>query len=338
VKELTIVTDHLNLKYFTKKQKLSERQIRWAEILSRYNFKIEYRPGKLAITPDTLSRREQDMPADAEDDRLKGREIQLLQGTKRALRINRIGLLGPDQAATTVKAGFTSNADADGGGEEVPEGNEPPINPFEEDPLRSLWDTGLQNNARYYLIREAVRKGARQLPSAWGLSVMLSECSLDDDQRLCWRDRIWVPHHEPLRTRIIQTMHDSALSGHPGKDTLKALISRTFYWPGLSQDVRRFVKNCDVCGRINIWRDKKRGLLKPLPIPQRMWAEISLDFITDLPPTRIRNLTNLLVITDRLSKGVILEPMKEITSETTAAALITGLIRHHGLPRAIVSD
>lgn len=167
---------------------------------------------------------------------------------------------------------------------------------------------------------------------------MLSECSLDDDQRLRWRDRIWVPHYEPLRTQIIQAMHNSTLSGHPGRDTLKALISRTFYWPGLSQDVRRFVKNCDVCGRVNIWREKKRGLLKPLPIPQRIWAEISLDFVTDLPPTRSKNLTNLLVITDRLSKNVILEPIKDITSESTAIMLVTGLIRHHGLSRAIVSD
>ncbi|CEJ95270.1 Putative Pol-like protein [[Torrubiella] hemipterigena] len=40
VASFTIQTDHLNLRYFMKKQLLSERQARWAEILSRYNFTI----------------------------------------------------------------------------------------------------------------------------------------------------------------------------------------------------------------------------------------------------------------------------------------------------------
>jgi transposase InsO family protein len=45
-----------------------------------------------------------------------------------------------------------------------------------------------------------------------------------------------------------------------------------------------------------------------------------------------------MVVTDRLSKTVILESMREITAEATAAALLRILIRHHGIPRAIVSD
>ncbi|MGC0591399.1 Ty3/Gypsy family RNase HI domain-containing protein, partial [Salmonella enterica] len=73
VKSFTILTDHLNLRYFMKKQQLSERQARWAETLSRYNFVIQYRPGKLATIPDALSRREQDMPENASDERLRER-------------------------------------------------------------------------------------------------------------------------------------------------------------------------------------------------------------------------------------------------------------------------
>ncbi|KJZ70640.1 hypothetical protein HIM_09960 [Hirsutella minnesotensis 3608] len=85
VKSFTVWTDHLNLRYFTKKQQLSERQARWAETLSRYNFTIKHRPGKEAVVPDALSRREQDMPHSAEDDRLRGRFVQLLQRNKGGL-------------------------------------------------------------------------------------------------------------------------------------------------------------------------------------------------------------------------------------------------------------
>src|SRR6185437_10881301 len=46
----------------------------------------------------------------------------------------------------------------------------------------------------------------------------------------------------------------------------------------------------------------------------------------------------ILVITDRLGKGVIFIGCPDMTAETMAQVLITHVIRHHGLPRAITSD
>jgi transposase InsO family protein len=61
-----------------------------------------------------------------------------------------------------------------------------------------------------------------------------------------------------------------------------------------------------------------------------------MDFVTDLPPCDGR--TNLLVITDRLSKGVILELMAEITVEVVAEVFLYTFYRRHGIPVCIVSD
>ena len=41
---------------------LSRRQARWSEFLSRFNFKIVYRPGKAGVKPDALTRRSGDLP------------------------------------------------------------------------------------------------------------------------------------------------------------------------------------------------------------------------------------------------------------------------------------
>ncbi|KAM4057637.1 reverse transcriptase (RNA-dependent DNA polymerase) [Hirsutella rhossiliensis] len=300
VKSFTVLTDHLNLRYFTKKQQLSERQARWAETLSRYSFTIKHRPGKEAVVPDTLSRREQDMPHSAEDDRLQGRRVQLLQRNKGGL-------------VTKVKSGYVTKGDTDQPDDATTDQDDSIENPFSDPELQKLWDEGVKHN-RYWLI-QAVQQGERRLPSHWGLPVMLSECSIDDGQRLCWRERIWVPNHEPLRTRLMQETHDSTLAGHPGRDMLKSLLSRKFYWPGLDSDVRQF---------------KRRGLLKPLPIPDRIWSELSIDFSNGS--------TNLMVVTDRLSKSVVLESLKDITAETTARALLRNVVQHHGVPRAIVTD
>ncbi|KAJ6436948.1 retrovirus polyprotein [Purpureocillium lavendulum] len=326
VKSFAVLTDHLNLRYFTKKQPLSERQARWAETLSRYNFTIVHRPGKDATVPDALSRREQDMPHSAEDERLRGRRLQLLQPTKGG------GLV------TIVKSGYVSKGDADQPGDATAEQDESVENPFTEPEVQELWKEGLKQHNRYWLIRKAVQEGERRLPSQWGLPVMLSECSIDAGQRLCWRERIWVPNYEPLRTRLMQETHDSALAGHPGRDMLKSLLARRFYWPGLDTDARQFVRNCDVCGRSNVWREKRRGLLKPLPIPERIWSELSIDFVTDLPLTKSNGSTNLMVLTDRLSKTVVLESLKDITAETTARALMRNVLQHHGIPTAVVTD
>lgn len=46
----------------------------------------------------------------------------------------------------------------------------------------------------------------------------------------------------------------------------------------------------------------------------------------------------MMVITDRLSKGVILEAIKDTTAETVAKWFVSTYYRQHGLPRAVVSD
>ena len=84
------------------------------------------------------------------------------------------------------------------------------------------------------------------------------------------------------------------------------------------------------------WRERRRGFLKPLPIPDRLWREISVDFITDLPESE--KCTNLMVITDRLGKGIILEPMRTIEAKDVARVFLRIFYRQHGLPTAIVSD
>ena len=43
------------------------------------SFRIQHRPGKLNAASDALSRGEQDIPVDADDQRLKDRELQLLK-------------------------------------------------------------------------------------------------------------------------------------------------------------------------------------------------------------------------------------------------------------------
>ena len=306
----TILTDHKNLEPFGTKKILNERQVRWMEILSPLKFILKHRPGRASVVPDALSRREQDIPQNTADSRIASRNQVLLQ---------------PRLWVSTIKAGDLSC-------------------PFPDEPLLSnLWDQALTDRncaENYFKAYTAVKNQERQFPKELELRLTIGECYVSENKILYFRDRIWLPSFEPLTTAIIQTVHDSYLSGHPGRDATISLVSRKFFWPGSSQDVRRFVKNCDVCGRTSIWRDKKKGLLKPLPVPNQIWREISMDFITGLPDSGPDKTNILLVITDRLSKGIILIPIsrKFFDAEGLAKVFLQYYVPHHWIPKSIVSD
>jgi hypothetical protein len=369
VKRFKIITDHKNLEYFMTTRSLSERQVRWSHFLSQFTFTIAYRPGKLGGLPDALTRREQDLPEGQEDERLTYRRQQLLKEhqcedgvipeeiarvnavqTRRRARGQAVGHSSPDATTSQEQAPPEGQA-VDCNGDEVlvllgdgcgprpgptaSPGEDPPATRPEGPALEDLWTTALETDTVYQKLVQALREGAPRFPTELGIRVSVSDCALMNDQ-LTYRNRRWVPEREPLRTGLIQRMHDSPLSGHPGKEGTLFLMRREYFWPGMDADVKRFIRNCRSCGRNTVWRDRRKGLLKPLPIPEQKWQEISIDFMVDLPESE--GCTNLLVIVDRLGKGIELVPMKDITSESLARAMIDRVIGYHGLPRAITSD
>ena len=53
---IDVVTDHQNLQYFSTTKILTRRQARWSEFLSAFNLVIHFRPRKLGMKPDALTR------------------------------------------------------------------------------------------------------------------------------------------------------------------------------------------------------------------------------------------------------------------------------------------
>ncbi len=313
-----ILTDHRNLQYFMTRRQLTERQSRWAGQLASFDFELRYRKGSLNTAADALSRREQDRPRDFDDEREQGRCLQLIpeQALRRSDPLPRVRrLMIPRVPGTAV---------------------------FASDPeLQELWDQAVKDDAIYRRAYAAVATKERSFPARLSLKVGIDECRIVGEGPLTFRDRIWIPSKGEectLRTRIIQKAHDSPISGHPGRDNTLAILTRQFFWPGMGKDVRRFVRNCDGCNGGHIWRQAKRGLLKPLPIPQRIHSDLAMDFITDLPPTGPEGAQNMWVITDRLGKNTTLERMETMEAEACAERFLQCHYRFHGFPRSIVSD
>jgi len=66
-----IWTDHKNLEYFMKLQNLTRRQACWALFLSRFDFTLHHKPGKLSTKPDALSRRADHFKSNADDNQAR---------------------------------------------------------------------------------------------------------------------------------------------------------------------------------------------------------------------------------------------------------------------------
>lgn len=69
-------------------------------------------------------------------------------------------------------------------------------------------------------------------------------------------------------------------------------------------DIKKFVKECDVCQRIKSKTSVPAGLLHPLQIPTTPWTDVSLDFIEGLPKSQ--GFEVILVVVDKLPSMFIL--------------------------------
>jgi hypothetical protein len=81
------------------------------------------------------------------------------------------------------------------------------------------------------------------------------------------------------------------------------------------------------------------GLLQPLPVPDRPWSHISVDFVTGPPPMGPLQFDTITVFEDRLTKMVHYVPCVEKLSASHFAQLfLANVFRLHGLPLHIVLD
>ncbi|KAK3569925.1 hypothetical protein QTP86_007485 [Hemibagrus guttatus] len=143
--------------------------------------------------------------------------------------------------------------------------------------------------------------------------------SLDDDIRAATEEepappggpdgKAYVP--TSLCLSLLDSVHASPRSGHPGRQQTLSLLKERYWWPNMAKDVTRFVRGCPVCAMVSTSRrllrvNWYRSLFRAAPGP--IWA-CKLILLKGLPKT--------------------LE---------TAEALFSNVFRHFGIPEDIMSD
>ena len=106
---------------------------------------------------------------------------------------------------------------------------------------------------------------------------------IEKDGLQYYANRLSLPENEALQTEIGQGCHDSLVAGHFGHEKTIEIVTRDFYWKGLADWIRDYVRSCDEYQHSKSPRHAKYGLLQPLEVPYAAWSSISTDFITQLP-------------------------------------------------------
>jgi hypothetical protein len=287
-----ILTDHKNLEYFMTAQSLTRRQARWSLFLSRFNFILKHRPGKLSAKPDALSRRPDHHP---------GKEDN--QGQI---------LLKPSYfiSKATQRGHMRIAADK-------------PL-------LQRIRDSSLQDQQVTEALNLLHTKGPRQLRKG------LEEWNVED-RLILYRGKVYVPKDDAIRRDLVKLHHDTLQAGHPGRWKTYELLSRNYWWPGMSTYVDKYVDGCESCARNKNFPQKRMGLLQPNEVPNRPWGIVTCDFITKLPDSR--GFSAIMVAVDRLTKMAHFIPTTDnVNAETAAQLYMKRVFRQHGTPDKVITD
>ena len=130
--------------------------------------------------------------------------------------------------------------------------------------------------------------------------------------------KVYVSKDKELRAEVIWLYHNVPAAGHGGKWKIVELVTRNYWWPGVTRDVGKYVEECDVCQRIKNRTEELAEKLKLSKVLEKLWTHLMVDFITKLPVVAEKDA--ILVVCNRLSKMMY---FVATTEGTSAEGLVT---------------
>lgn len=347
-----VLTDHEALRSFMTTKVLNRRQMRWAEVLAAYDFHIQWRRGK-DNPADGLSRRPDYMGA--EDAPTENILTTLLE--KRVLEDQETQADHLRVAGDLVVGALTRAMVQDSRDPTESVYNVVTLPPSEARSADNPGEVGQQSAG----LRIRSDSRARRLKELQALDAWCTEAQWkrapggkisqgvfkgtwsEDPAGIVRRNgAAYVPRDPATRQEILRVNHDDPWQGgHFGRTRTYTTIARHYWWPQMRSDINAYVASCDICQRMKVPRHKPYGKLKPLPRPEGPWQDISMDFITGLPPSMHGRTAcdSVLVVVDRYSKMVSLTPCRStIDAPGLGQIILEKIVARFGAPKSIVSD
>lgn len=157
------------------------------------------------------------------------------------------------------------------------------------------------------------------------------------------KEYLCVPNirHKGQSVQEIVILHAHLILAHLGAYKTSSVLRDHVWWKSLSKDVQAYCDTCMTCKRSKLNNQKSYGLLNPLSVPTLLWEAIEIDFVGPLPESKDRDATydSITVIIDLLTGMVHLVPSRiNYKARQIAELVFSKVYKHHGLPKAIVSN
>ena len=354
--KFNLATDNEGLTYLKTQSSLSPRQIRWLDYLSRFNYDVSHIEGKTNVVADALSRYYSDFN---ETDKVS--EHQYVNVDVRVdpdcetLSLDRTSEVTEARRIAAIRRSDRLQEKHDPRNAET---TEPEKAPSIKPPTFDESDTGvLDSHTDGKSLRDIVEDDKDILPlikrgyeGDKTFSKILEHPGAHPrfgvQDGLIWtknqlrRDVICVPYNAMKDgRRLIEVIIDHAhtIMGHFGQYKTSQYVRRTYWWPSMMTDVETFCKSCGQCQTTKDSPQRPAGLLHSLPIPDRPWQSIGMDFVGPLPQSK--GFDYLFVVIDRLTSMVRLIPTTvKITASQLSWLFVNEVVKLHGVPESIVSD
>jgi len=90
-----------------------------------------------------------------------------------------------------------------------------------------------------------------------------------EDELMLKEEKVYVSKDEKLRAEVIMLHHDTPVGGHGGQWKTVELVTRNFWWPEVTKEIKRYVEGCNACQRNKNRTQPPAGKLMPNSIPKR---------------------------------------------------------------------
>jgi transposase InsO family protein len=139
------------------------------------------------------------------------------------------------------------------------------------------------------------------------------------------------------RIDVLRKCHDAPTAGHMGQLKTLSRVQEKYYWPGMTRDIREYVKACEVCKRSKNSSTKHRGLMGQPKPAARPWQVVSIDFLGPLPRSK-KGKTFIVVATDAFTKMVVAEALHNSTTNKLVEFLENQVFLKQQVPEILISD
>lgn len=130
--------------------------------------------------------------------------------------------------------------------------------------------------------------------------------------------------------------HKTKFGGHCGTKRMSKTLTKVYKWHGMSSDIKRYVKQCEVCEKT-----KTTGNMRtPMQITStgsKPFDHVYVDFIGPINPPS-NGYKYIFVATCDLTKYTVAQPTIDCTAESTAEAFLNEIIMKFGFPTQVTSD